>query len=312
MIRKLFIGIALAALALTAFDRLAPESAAGLGLSIERSRSGLVEKRIDGIDGFTLHYLEGGNPNAEPLVLIHGIGADKDHFTRVARSLTSRYHVISLDLPGFGESSRILDADYSIALQVERVRIFLRKLGIASAHLGGSSMGGNISAVYAAKYPAEVDSLWLLAPGGVIGSKESIVGKTYRETGVSPLFVNSMDDFPRVKALTMSQAPWIPWSVNHVLAKRSVADFPLHQRIFKERLLASPTLNETLAQHPITAPTLIVWGDDDRVLDVSGAGILHGLIPKAKVIVLAHIGHLPMIEAAERSASDYLAFRDSL
>jgi pimeloyl-ACP methyl ester carboxylesterase len=61
--------------------------------------------------GHTLHYLDGGS--GETLVLLHGIFAEKDHWVDFARPLTPHYRVIAPDLPGFGESTRLPDNDYS-------------------------------------------------------------------------------------------------------------------------------------------------------------------------------------------------------
>jgi pimeloyl-ACP methyl ester carboxylesterase len=101
-----------------------------------------VHKEVTLADGTHIAYLEGGS--GEPLVLVHGFGADKDNFTRVARWLTPHYRVIAHDVVGFGESTHLPDADYRYAVQAERVRAFVQALGLARVQLGGNSMGGGI------------------------------------------------------------------------------------------------------------------------------------------------------------------------
>ena len=110
---------------------------------LQRRHSGLRRREIEIPGGLRYVYLEGGR--GEPLLLLHGFGADKDHFTRVARFLTPHYRLIVPDHIGFGQSSHPQDADYAAPAQAARLRAFMRALGIERFHLGGSSMGGQIS-----------------------------------------------------------------------------------------------------------------------------------------------------------------------
>ena len=90
--------------------------------------------------GLRYVYLEGGQ--GEPLLLLHGFGADKDNFVRAARFLTPHFHVIVPDQIGFGESAHPLQADYAPIAQSKRLHALMQALGIKNIHLGGSSMGG--------------------------------------------------------------------------------------------------------------------------------------------------------------------------
>ncbi|MDZ4049040.1 MAG: alpha/beta fold hydrolase, partial [Limnobacter sp.] len=118
------------------------QGAAGLAIAAERAISGL-ERKVLQIDGFVVPYLQGGQ--GEPLVLIHGFGGSKDNFNRVAYYLTKHYTVYSIDVPGFGASTRDLNADYVINTQIDRVHEIIEKLGLEKPHIGGNSMGGWIS-----------------------------------------------------------------------------------------------------------------------------------------------------------------------
>ncbi|MEC7119960.1 MAG: alpha/beta hydrolase, partial [Pseudomonadota bacterium] len=62
----------------------------------------------------------------------------------------------------------------------------------------------------------------------------------------------------------------------------------------------------------ITAPALIVWGTEDRLLHPKAGEILHGLMPNSQLILMQGIGHLPMLEDVQQTAKDYLAFRTGL
>jgi pimeloyl-ACP methyl ester carboxylesterase len=301
--------VALAALfgGLTAFDYLAPEQAAEIGVNLERARNGLTEKQAT-VDGLNIAYLEGGQ--GEPLVLIHGFGADKDNFTRVAGHLTPHYRVLIPDLPGFGESSKPEGADYTIEKQAERVHAFLQALGIPRAHFGGSSMGGAIISVHALKYPDATASLWLLGPAGLSKALDSELGKILRETGRNPLLAQTPEEFPAIMAFVMSRPPFFPHSLKRVLGERAAADYPLHQRIFaqlNDPKQPRPTLDGYIKD--IQAPALVVWGNEDRALNYEAAEIYKAEMPRAEVIIMDGIGHLPMIEAPRQAAKDYLAFR---
>jgi len=71
-----------------------------------------------------------------------------------------------------------------------------------------------------------------------------------------------------------------------------------------------PEWNQNLKGLPV--PTLITWGDQDRLLDVSGADILKSAIPDAEVIVMKNTGHTPMIERPEETAIAFLRFQEKV
>lgn len=290
--------------ALLAFDRFAPATAARWGLGLDRWRSGLREQRAV-IPGFTMPYLDGGR--GEPLVLIHGFGADKDNFTRIARFLTPHYRVICPDLPGFGAATRDASARHGIADQVARLHAFLGQLGLGRVHLGGSSMGGFIAAQFAGTHPDQVASVWLLDAAGTAKASESELVRNYVATGELPLLVRTEADFPALIDAAMHRKPFLPYSLRITLARRAVADYALHQTILQQFAGESPLLEAQFKTLP--TPALIVWGLEDRILSPAGAETLQALFPNSEVKLMADIGHLPMMEAPAETASDYLAFR---
>ena len=110
------------------FLYLAPEKTTKLVIDIERKRSGLTRKEITLPGELHYVYLEGGQ--GEPIVLLHGFGANKDTFVRVARFLTPHYRVIIPDHIGFGESSHPQNANYSAGVQAVRIRTLAQALGV--------------------------------------------------------------------------------------------------------------------------------------------------------------------------------------
>ena len=275
-------------------------------LSFERARSDLERKEIALADGSRIVYLEGGQ--GEPLVLVHGFGANKDNFTRVARWLTPRYRVVVPDLTGFGESSHPEDVDYGYAAQAERLRAFVQALRLTGVHLGGNSMGGAIAMSYAAHHPDEVASLWLIDAAGIPEAPASELRRLVEAGQGNPLLVTSEDDFARMMAFALSDPPWIPRFAMDVMAQERIANQALERRIFDRIALDSVSADV----RGLGTPALIVWGAEDRVIDVGTAEVLHRLLPRSQVVVMPHVGHAPMIERPRESAEEYLRFRDGL
>jgi pimeloyl-ACP methyl ester carboxylesterase len=284
---------------------LLPEVTFNLLKKIERNVAGFDQHSIE-VSDLHIEYLEGGQ--GDVLILLHGFGANKDNWTRIGRYLTPHFRVIAPDLPGFGESTRDPEADYSIAAQSERLHAFARALKIKSFHLAGSSMGGAISGIYAARYPENVKSLWLIAPGGVASADPSQVRSMLDEGRPNPLIAESVEDYEQLLDFVFVKRPFIPPPIKRYLAQEAIDHYPLNRKIYKQIHSAADTPPLEVTLSGLTIPTLILWGASDRVLHVSGAGILKSVMPKAKLITMEGVGHLPMIEMPKDSAEFYLNF----
>ncbi|KQW87834.1 hypothetical protein ASC94_25385 [Massilia sp. Root418] len=293
-------------MALVLFDRLAPLPAARAGLALERLRAGLRLRQAS-VPGFAMPYLEGGK--GETLVLLHGFAGDKDNFTRMARWLTPHYRVLCPDLPGFGEAGRDPQAGYSIAQQAERLRALLDQVAPGKVHLGGNSMGGFIAAQFAAAWPERVASLWLLDAAGTEAAHSSEVLQRYEASGDMPLLVRQEQDYGALMDTCTAERPFLPYSVLTALGRRAAADFALHTAIMRQ-VAAAPLLQPQPQYAAI--PALVAWGEQDRILHPSGAAALARLFPRSRTVMMAGVGHLPMVEAPRRTAQDYLDFRRTL
>ena len=270
---------------------LLPEPVARFLLLIERRRSSLRSKFIQ-VGQYRWHYLDGGT--GAPLVLLHGIGADADNWTRSARYLNHQFRIIAPDLPGFGESDCPDGASFTAEAQARRLHEFTSALGLKSFFLAGNSMGGFVATRYARQFPQQVQALWLLAPGGIISARFSEAMQTVYDGGHNPLTVRHMGDWQRLLDLCFHTQPWMPWPVRRHLAKRAIRRQPLTERVFDDLRFHSDSL-ETIADG-LQVPALIIWGRSDRVLDPSGGALLLKLMPNAKLILLDNIGHIPMLE----------------
>lgn len=283
-------------------ERLVPAHAARAAMALERRRAGLSRREAD-LPGAHMPYLDGGS--GEPIVLLHGFGADKDHFTRVAAHLTGSYRVIAPDLPGFGEASRNPDANHSMAAQAANVLAFIDRIGLRRVHIGGNSMGGFIAAEFAARYPDRVASLWLLNSAGTGAALDSDMVRTYVATGAIALLLHRPDRFMDLVRAATVRTPFLPYSVRHQLGRRGHADLALHTGLLKQ-MHASPFLNSQY--YRIEVPALIVWGNADKMMNPRGAEALQAIMPHSRVVLMPEIGHVPMVEAPQASAADYLAF----
>jgi pimeloyl-ACP methyl ester carboxylesterase len=276
-------------------------------VNLERGMAGLEQKSI-AVGDWHIEYLEGGE--GEVLVLLHGFGGNKDNWTRVARYLTPHFRVIAPDLPGFGESSRDMDAAYTYAAQVDRLHRLVEALGLEKFHLGGNSMGGNIAGNYIARYEDDILSLWLISTGGVLSAQPSEMSRILNSTGENPLVAANAEEFDRLLDFVFVKRPFVPGPIKRHLAQEAIDHRRLNQRIF-EQIIPTDADNyvplEELLKN-VQTKTLILWGDQDRVLHVSGGKVLEAAMPNAKAVIMKNIGHLPMVEAPEASANGFLSF----
>lgn len=306
--KKIIVAIPIFCLILIGLYAAFPEKVLDGFISMNRSDAGMERKSVQvGTDEWV--YLDGGT--GPVLVLVHGFGGNKDNWTLMAKYLTPHYRVIAPDLLGFGDSDKPTDRNYSIRSQAEGLQRFLRALDIKRFHIGGNSMGGAISTVYAARWAEEVESVWLLAPGGVETEAKSEFRQILEAGGENPLVLRNPDDVQKLMNFTMSKAPPIPPLIDKVAAERIVANQAMHDQIFAD-LIADDSAIVMLSAGIIPDPTLIVWGDEDRVLHPDGAKVLDERIPDSEAILMPGIGHVPMYEAPQQVAEDYLAFRKTI
>lgn len=292
-------------LAGAAFYWGAPASLLSVTQALQRMAAGLSKHTIE-VNGAEVVYLEGGTGDA--VVLLHGIYAEKDHWNEMAGSLTNDHRVLVPDLPGFGESEMPNGGSYSYDEQVERLHNFVATLGLRRYHLVGNSMGGAIVGAMAARWPEEILSLSFV--GGaprVPGAAPSDMERIIASGAMAPMVVNSKAEYFARFDILFHSMPFIPGPILNIWAARDAADPIKNWRIWDE------VGNEHAADFPnsiakITAPTFILWGEKDRVFDVTGAKALGRQISGSEVYVLPNCGHLPMLECPDEAAKQLGAF----
>jgi len=281
---------------------LSPPWMAKAGLAIERGRAGLDVKSVV-VGNAQIFYLEGGT--GPDMVLVHGFGADKDNYTRIARYLTKSYHVIIPDLTGFGESTKDMTVSYDVFSQASRLHAFIGSMGLKSFHLAGHSMGGAIVGAYGAQHPEIVKSLLLMAPAGVNTAPESELFRMLNK-GVNPFIVDNPADFDKLIDLTFYRKPFIPRAVRLAYIKTLTANQDLLKKTVTDLKAIPFSLEDQLRKYP--GPVLVIWGIHDRVLDAKGGEILGKTLPGLVLKIISDCGHMPMIEFPKKTAGYFLSF----
>lgn len=263
------------------------------------------------IDGQKLFYLDNGNEKAtQAVVLVHGFGDSSLSWTIFSRMFRAgNYRVIVPDLLGFGRSARPADGDYSYAGQSRRLFALLKSLGVTRMHLVGNSMGGGIVAQMALDQPALVASLTLMDAAGVHYKTTELDVQMLK--GNNFLVPKKPEDFDKLIDFVTASRPPMPRPVVEYLADRAVKDSVLHDRIFREILFADIDFL-ILSLDQIKAPTLILWGEKDRVLSPENAKVFKKYIPNSRVQTFPNAGHVPMIEIPEESGLAVLKFVDEV
>lgn len=306
--KKLIVSLILMLMTGATLLYLSPASLLASMQFIERQRAELNLKQIN-VGDLSIHYYEGGPSDAQTILMVHGFAANKDNWLRFARHLTQDYRVMALDLPGFGASSKPAGS-YDVGTQTERLAGIIDALGLGQLHLIGNSMGGHISALYASRYPNRVASLALLDNAGITSPHPSELRLRLQRGEANPLVVRSPEDFQRSLAFIFTKPPYLPESLKGYFAEQAASNSSHYDQVFAHLVERYVPLEPELSK--IQAPTLIIWGAEDRVLDVSSVEIMRPLLDKSSVVIMPNTGHAPMIEQPQLTAQHYRAFLKAL
>lgn len=286
---------------MTAFYFLFPESVFRIAVDAQRRAADLVRKEVQ-VDNHRIAYLEGGK--GETVILLHGFGANKDSWLAFAKYLKG-YHLVIPDIPGFGESSRAPTDHYGMESQVARINRFAEALKLDKFHLAGNSMGGALAASYSAKHARRVLTLALLAPAGVPSQKKSEF-VIQMEKGQNLLLPGNEKEYDDLLALIFVQPPPIPAPFKKIFMADMAEHKEFNGKIWKDWQPEKFSLAPALPL--ISSPVLIMWGDQDKIVDVGGVAFLEKHLKTSRSVILKDTGHTPMIEKPEESAKAYLSF----
>jgi abhydrolase domain-containing protein 6 len=271
-------------------------AAYGFVMGFARRALGL-QKRTIVVGGITIPVLtrEG---RGEPLVFIHGFGADKEGWLSLIGKLRGR-PIVALDLPGFGAASAIDPARATAPHQARAVKGVLDALGIPHAILIGSSMGGGISMRFASDFPEATRGVVLLGSVGPVVDKSPL--NHMLDEGRNPLIPSSREDFLAMLDFVTEKKVWVPGVVASYLAAKQIARRDALTKMF-EAWIGQDASEVDRVLATIEAPTLVIHGERDRAIDISTGRFMAERISNAKLIELAGVGHVPQLEATARVA----------
>jgi abhydrolase domain-containing protein 6 len=227
---------------------------------------------------------------------VYGMGGTRDHYTFFAAALPDDVDVIALDLPGFGESTKDPALHYDRAAQVARLRAFIEQRGIPRYHLVGHSMGGMLAAELALRTPEGIESLVLFDPAGIDAPDQS------RE--MPDVIVDSPEKFDELMKASFVKPPAVPGFLKQYFADEMQRNAPFAKKVRAEIFADWGTLAARLPG--IKPATLVVWGDQDRVIDPSAAEIWREALrgnERSDVVIMRETGHAPMLERPHESAA---------
>lgn len=277
----------------------------------------LVSRTIP-LNGHELHFVHAGD--GPPLLFLHGVLGSHRVWAQLAAEMSGTHHVVAPDLFGHGGSAKPM-ADYSLGGHAGVVRDLADRLGLGPATLVGHSLGGGIAMEFTYLFPERVRGLVLVASGG-LGREVNLLLRAPTWPGAELVLPVMASGFARrqgnalartlrmfgVKGSTDVAEAWHGFeqladgdSRRAFLSTiRSVVG-PDGQRVSAASLL--PRLH---------VPTLLVWGDRDRMIPLAHARQAVEQMPDARLVVFEGAGHFPHLDQPERFAELMREFTQEL
>lgn len=261
-----------------------------------------IQSRFVEFDGLTIHYAEAGSGPA--LIFIHGGGpgsSGMSNFGRNVDAFAERYRTIVIDLPGYGQSTKLKITEPLWGYYAKVMAGFIDALGLGKAHLVGNSLGGAVSLKTALDFPQKVDRLVLMGPGGGY----SLFDKQPSD-GIRSLLTFYAEPGPSLARMRefLNYLVYDPSSVPDALLQQRLdqALDPETAEFMPLRLGPNmPPIEELWRQRLDLLPheTLIIWGREDRVNPLDQGLILMRQIPNARFLVVPRCGHWVQWEKAD-------------
>ena len=258
-----------------------------------------VDSKFVEVNGVNVHYKTYGQ--GEPtFILLHGFGASLFSWHEVTEPLSEFGTVIAYDRPAFGLTERPLEwegeSPYGPQAQVDIVIGLIDELGVEKAILVGNSAGGTVSMQVALQYPERVEALILVdaavyAGGGAPSWSRPIL-KTPQMNHVGPLIARQL----QAQGVQFIKTAW------HDPSKITQDIFEGYQKPLQIENWDKALWQLTVASEEsglverlteITIPTLVITGDDDRIVPTEQSLRLADELPNAELKVIAQSGHLP-------------------
>jgi 3-oxoadipate enol-lactonase len=238
-----------------------------------------------------------------PVLMIMGLAYTSHMWYRVRPVLAAQYRTIALDNRGVGKSD-LPPGPYSIALMASDAAALLDAAGIERAHIFGVSMGGMVAQEFALQYPERVRSLILgcTAAGGptvvraepeaaqLLMTRDKMSPERAAEAAVQFIY-DSATPRERIDEDLAIRRPWFPKPEAYKAQLQGILAWESYSRLTK-----------------ITAPTLVIHGESDRLVPPDNGKLIAQRIPGAKLVMIPHASHLFMTDQTEAANHAILEF----
>ena len=264
--------------------------------------------------GLTVHLRDEGLRDAPVIMLLHGSNDDLHTWDAWVAALKGQYRIVRFDQIGHGLTGPNPAGDYSLTAFETTISQVVDRLGVQKFTLAGNSMGGAIAASYAMNHPARLEKLMLVDAGGAPKANP-----TPGNVGFKLAALPGLNQLMR----------WI--------TPRSLVERSLRQSVTNQTFITPATVDRywELLRHPgnrqatitrfgnaretfdparlaqLKMPVLVMWGEQDALINADGARWYARSIPGSKLILYPGIGHMPQQELAEQSAADVARFMGS-
>jgi 2-hydroxy-6-oxonona-2,4-dienedioate hydrolase len=262
-----------------------------------------MQEQFVTVDGNKIRYLESGQ-SEDYIVLIHGLGASAERWEFVIPELSKHYKVIVPDLIGFGHSDKPL-VDYTTDFFSDFLNNFLKKLGIKKTHMIGSSLGGQIIAEFISKNQNIIENLVLVSPSGIMKHSTPALD-AYVMAALYPNIEGATNAFQMMAGPTKK------------INEKIILDFVERMKLPNAKMAFMSTLLGlknagviTKSLNKISAPTLIVWGENDPVIPIKYADDFVSSIKDCRFVTMDDCGHTPYVDDPQRFSKLVLDFLEN-
>jgi len=256
------------------------------------------------IHGNKIRYLEYSNFNSteeETLVLLHGIGASAERWSKVIPFFHEHFRTIVPDIIGFGYSDKPT-VEYNIPYFVKFLKDFLNRVGVKSACIAGSSFGGLVAAEFAVNDSNMINKLILVSPAGTMKTST----KTLEEYILASLYPTHDNVWRAFNNMAFDPRTVTEETILEFIDRMKL---PNAKYAFMSTMLAIRNTTDLASRlSKVKSPTMIIWGQNDEMIPVKYSEDYRN-IPNSNVKVIPRCGHTPFTEKPElfsKIAIDFL------
>ncbi|GAA4631761.1 alpha/beta hydrolase [Actinoallomurus vinaceus] len=265
-----------------------------------------------------------GRADAEPGLFVHGLAGSSANWTDLMGLLSDEVAGDAVDLPGFGHSPPPPDRDYSVDAHTLAVARLIEKRGRGPVHLFGNSLGGAIATRLAGTRPDLVRTITLISPAlpdlrprygpaRILAATMPGVGPwAIRRLAALPVEERVQDTLEMTFADPTSVHPDRVMELVEDMRRRDELTHNAEALIASSRAIVTAYMRRSLWRYAarVIAPTLVIYGRHDRLVDPRMAARAGRVFKRSRVVVLPDVGHVAQLERPEAVAREFRAMLD--